>query len=425
MACAHSVVVALTQPSLAAANNRGQSLDLCAMKAKRVVRNAAVAVSTAGKLAAVATGAAVATAAVASAAAVAQAKATARAAGLTYVNDQQPGISRRKAGKSFSYRDADGQRIADADTLQRIRSLAIPPAYTDVWICAKPNGHLQATGRDARRRKQYRYHADWAQVRGEGKFERVIAFGTALPKLRRRLRRDLVLPGFPREKVLAIVVALLADTLVRVGNAEYARSNRSYGLTTLRNRHMEFLKGGRARLKFRGKSGQDHDIEVDDKQLVKLIRQCQQLPGQSLFQYRDDDGQLQPLDSGQVNDYLREAMGEDFTAKDFRTWGGTLAALQRLARLPLPERSSERALKQVQNDVIREVADALGNTPSVCRKAYIDPCVFEGWRAGQLQAMATGVRGERQWEAATLKFLSASRSRLKTQSTSAARRKSA
>ncbi|ATS23272.1 DNA topoisomerase IB [Xanthomonas phaseoli] len=425
MACAHGVVVALTQPSLAAANNRGQSLDLCAMKAKRVVRNAAVAVSTAGKLAAVATGAAVATAAVASAAAVAQARATARAAGLTYVNDQQPGISRRKAGKSFSYRDADGQRVADAETLQRIRSLAIPPAYTEVWICAKPNGHLQATGRDARRRKQYRYHPEWAQVRGEGKFERVIAFGTALPKLRRRLRRDLLLPGFPREKVLAIVVALLADTLVRVGNAEYARSNRSYGLTTLRNRHMEFLKGGRARLKFRGKSGQDHDIEVDDKQLVKLIRECQQLPGQSLFQYRDDDGQLQPMDSGEVNDYLREAMGEDFTAKDFRTWGGTLAALQRLARLPLPERSSERALTQVQNDVIREVADALGNTPSVCRKAYIDPCVFEGWRAGQLQAMATGVRGERQWEAATLKFLSASRSKLKAQAKSAARRKSA
>ncbi len=393
------------------------------MKAKRVLRNAAVAASTAGKLAAVATGAAVATAAVATAAAVAQAKVTARAAGLTYVNDQQPGISRRRAGKSFSYRSADGQRIADADTLQRIRALAIPPAYTEVWICAKPNGHLQATGRDARRRKQYRYHVDWAQVRGEGKFERVIAFGTALPKLRRRLRRDLGLPDFPREKVLGIVVALLADTLVRVGNAEYARSNRSYGLTTLRNRHMEFLKGGRARLKFRGKSGQEHDIEVDDKQLVKLIRQCQQLPGQSLFQYRDDDGQLQPVDSGEVNDYLREAMGEDFTAKDFRTWGGTLAALQRLARLPLPERSSERALKQVQNDVIREVADALGNTPSVCRKAYIDPCVFEGWRAGELQAMATGVRGERQWEAATLKFLTASRAKLKTTTKSNSKRK--
>ncbi|MCL1499659.1 DNA topoisomerase IB [Xanthomonas nasturtii] len=423
MACARGVVVALTRPSLAALDNRRQSFDLCAMKAKRVLRNAAVTANTAGKLAAAATGAAVATAAVASVAAVAQAKATARAAGLTYVNDQQPGISRRKAGKSFSYRDADGQRIGDAETLQRIRSLAIPPAYTEVWICAKPNGHLQATGRDARRRKQYRYHADWAQVRGEGKFERVIAFGTALPKLRRRLRRDLVLPGFPREKVLAIVVALLADTLVRVGNAEYARSNRSYGLTTLRNRHMEFLKGGRARLKFRGKSGQDHDIEVDDKQLVKLIRECQQLPGQSLFQYRDDDGQLQPVDSGEVNDYLREAMGEDFTAKDFRTWGGTLAALQRLARLPLPERSSERALKQVQNDVIREVADALGNTPSVCRKAYIDPRVFEGWRAGHLQAMATGVRGERQWEAATLKFLASSRAKLKTAAKTASKRK--
>ncbi|WP_355586683.1 DNA topoisomerase IB [Xanthomonas cannabis] len=423
MACPHAVVVALTRPSPARPNNRRQSLDVCAMKAKRVLRNAAATASTVGKLASVATGAAVASAAVATVAAVAQAKATARAAGLIYVNDQQPGISRRKAGKSFSYRSADGDRIADADTLQRIRSLAIPPAYTEVWICAKPNGHLQATGRDARRRKQYRYHADWAQVRGEGKFERVIAFGTALPKLRRRLRRDLALPGFPREKVLAIVVALLADTLVRVGNAEYARSNRSYGLTTLRNRHMEFLKGGRARLKFRGKSGQDHEIEVDDKHLVKLIRECQQLPGQSLFQYRDDDGQLQPVDSGEVNDYLRDAMGEDFTAKDFRTWGGTLAALQRLARLPLPERSSERALKQVQNDVIREVADALGNTPSVCRKAYIDPCVFEGWRAGELQAMASGVRGERQWEAATLKFLTASRAKLKAATKGASRRK--
>ncbi|WOB51890.1 DNA topoisomerase IB [Xanthomonas hydrangeae] len=414
MACPHGVVAALTLPSPARLNNRRLSFDPCAMKAKRVLRNAAATASAAGKLASVAASAAsavAATAAAASVAAVAQAKATARAAGLTYVNDQQPGISRRRAGKSFSYRSADGQRVADADTLQRIRALAIPPAYTEVWICAKPNGHLQATGRDARRRKQYRYHAEWAQVRGEGKFERVIAFGQALPKLRRRLRRDLVLPGFPREKVLAIVVALLADTLVRVGNAEYARSNRSYGLTTLRNRHMEFLRGGRARLKFRGKSGQDHEIEVDDKQLVKLIRQCQQLPGQSLFQYRDDDGQLQPVDSGEVNDYLREAMGEDFTAKDFRTWGGTLAALQRLARLPLPERMSERALTQVQNDVIREVADALGNTPSVCRKAYIDPCVFEGWRAGELQAMATGVRGERQWEAATLRFLTDSRSK--------------
>ncbi|KWV14072.1 DNA topoisomerase IB [Xanthomonas translucens] len=334
-----------------------------------------------------------------------QARQAAHSAGLVYVSDEEPGIARRRAGTGFGYRLPGGSAVRDAQTLQRIRQLAIPPAYTEVWICTKPNGHVQATGRDARRRKQYRYHADWAQVRGDGKFERIIAFGQALPRLRRRLRRDLALPGYPRDKVLAMVVALMAETLVRVGNAEYARSNRSYGLTTLRNRHLEFVKGGRARLKFRGKGGQEHDIEVDDAHLVKLIRGCQQLPGQALFQYRDDDGQLQPVDSGEVNDYLREAMGEHFTAKDFRTWGGTRAALQRLAQLPLPEPGSERALKLAQNAVIREVADALGNTPAVCRKAYIDPCVFEGWRCGDLHGLCERVRGERQWDMATLKYL--------------------
>jgi len=338
-----------------------------------------------------------------------QARQAASSAGLVYVSDEEPGIARRRAGKGFSYRLPDGRPVRDAQTLQRIRQLAIPPAYTEVWICTKPNGHVQATGRDARRRKQYRYHPDWAQVRGDGKFERIMAFGQALPRLRRRLRRDLALPGYPRDKVLAMVVALMAETLVRVGNAEYARSNRSYGLTTLRNRHLEFVKGGRARLKFRGKGGQEHDIEVDDARLVKLIRGCQQLPGQALFQYRDDDGQLQPVDSGEVNDYLREAMGESFTAKDFRTWGGTRAALQRLAQLPLPEPSSERALKQAQNAVIREVADALGNTPAVCRKAYIDPCVFDGWRGGELHGLCERVRGERQWDLATLKYLARAR----------------
>lgn len=338
-----------------------------------------------------------------------QARQAASSAGLVYVSDEEPGIARRRAGKGFSYRLPDGRPVRDAQTLQRIRQLAIPPAYTEVWICTKPNGHVQATGRDARRRKQYRYHPDWAQVRGDGKFERIMAFGQALPRLRRRLRRDLALPGYPRDKVLAMVVALMAETLVRVGNAEYARSNRSYGLTTLRNRHLEFLKGGRARLKFRGKGGQEHDIEVDDARLVKLIRGCQQLPGQALFQYRDDDGQLQPVDSGEVNDYLREAMGESFTAKDFRTWGGTRAALQRLAQLPLPEPSSERALKQAQNAVIREVADALGNTPAVCRKAYIDPCVFDGWRGGELHGLCERVRGERQWDLATLNYLARAR----------------
>ncbi|SBV45308.1 DNA topoisomerase IB [Xanthomonas graminis] len=338
-----------------------------------------------------------------------QARQAARRAGLVYVSDEEPGIARRRAGTGFGYRLPDGSAVRDAQTLQRIRQLAIPPAYTEVWICTKPNGHVQATGRDARRRKQYRYHADWAQLRGDGKFERIIAFGQALPRLRRRLRRDMALPGYPRDKVLAMVVALMAETLVRVGNAEYARSNRSYGLTTLRNRHLAFVKGGRARLKFRGKGGQEHDIEVDDAHLVKLIRGCQQLPGQALFQYRDDDGQLQPVDLGEVNDYLREAMGESFTAKDFRTWGGTRAALQRLAQLPLPEPSSERALTLAQNAVIREVADALGNTPAVCRKAYIDPCVFDGWRCGDLHGLSETVRGERQWDLATLRYLARAR----------------
>jgi len=330
--------------------------------------------------------------------------AAARQAGLRYVSDDQPGIARRKAGKDFSYRDADGHAVRDAATLARIRALAIPPAYTEVWICALDNGHLQATGRDARRRKQYRYHADWARVRGDGKFDRVIAFGQALPTLRRRLRRDLKLPGLPQDKVLAIVVALLAETLVRVGNPEYARDNRSYGLTTLRNRHLELVRGGRARMRFRGKSGQEHEVEINDQRLVELIRRCQQLPGQALFQYRDDDGTIQPVDSGQVNAYLRDAMGEDFSAKDFRTWGGTVAALRHFAATALPESTSERALAALQKEVICQVAARLGNTPAVCRKAYIDPSVFDGWRAGSLVKLAT-LRGDRQWEQATLKFL--------------------
>lgn len=330
--------------------------------------------------------------------------AIARQAGLVHVSDQAPGIQRRRAGKGFAYRDADGRPVRDAQTLQRIRSLAIPPAYTEVWICPLPHGHLQATGRDARRRKQYRYHPDWAQVRGDGKFERLVAFGKALPRLRRRLRSDLARAGFPREKVLAIVVALMADTLVRVGNEEYARTNRSYGLTTLRNRHLAFLAGGRAQLKFRGKSGLEHEVVIDDKRLAKLVRACRQLPGQALFQYRDDDGQLQPVGSGEVNAYLREAMGAAFTAKDFRTWGGTLEALQRLGRLPLPERRSERALAQLQKQVLAEVAATLRNTPAVCRKAYIDPCVFAAWREDGLR-VPDSVRGPRQWEQFALRFL--------------------
>lgn len=338
------------------------------------------------------------------------AEATAAHAGLRHVTDAMPGIRRRRAGTGFSYRRASGARVDDAATLARIRALAIPPAWTEVWICPDPRGHLQASGRDARGRKQYRYHPDWSAVRGNGKFDRVVAFGEALPGLRRRLRRDLAKPGYPREKVLAIVVALLGETLVRVGNPEYARENRSYGLTTLRNRHVEFLRGGRARFRFRGKGGLDHEVELDDRRLVKLLRGCRQLPGQSLFQYRDDDGVLVPVDSGKVNDYLRDATGDAFSAKDFRTWGATLAAFQRLARTTLPYRADgrpagERALAGLERAVVKEVAAALGNTPAVCRKAYIDPAVFAGWREGSLQRAAANARGERQWESAALRFL--------------------
>ena len=334
----------------------------------------------------------------------------AAAAGLRYVSDLSPGIARVRRGAGFAYRDAKGRAIDDADTLARIRALAIPPAWREVWICPQANGHLQASGRDARGRKQYRYHAQWNAARGDGKFDRIVAFGEALPRLRRRLRRDLALPGFPRDKVLAIVVALLAETLVRVGNAEYARSNRSYGLTTLRNRHVAFVQGGRAHLRFRGKGGQEHDVVLDDARLVKLLRRCQQLPGQALFQYRDDDGNVVPVDSDAVNHYLREAAGAAFTAKDFRTWGGTLAAFERLARAELPCRddgapAGEAAHAAVQNAVVKDVAHALGNTPAVCRKAYIDPLVFAGWRDGRVQRAAASARGERQWEAAALRFL--------------------
>ena len=336
------------------------------------------------------------------------AEAQAVQAGLVYVSDAEPGISRKRAGKGFAYRQPNGEAVRDAATLQRIRALAVPPAYTEVWICRSSRGHIQATGRDARRRKQYRYHAQWSATRGDGKFDRIVDFGKALPKLRRALRRDLALPGWPRAKVLALVVSVMSETLVRVGNEGYARENRSFGLTTLRNRHAEFLSGGRARFLFKGKGGQEHDIALDDKRLARLVRGVQQLPGQALFQYRDDDGGVRPVDSGEVNDYLRAAMGQSFTAKDFRTWGGTLAAFQRLALTAVPEDPSERALKMLQNEVIKSVADALGNTPAVCRKAYIDPCTFVGWREGSLQRVANGARGERQWEQATLKFLARS-----------------
>ena len=339
----------------------------------------------------------------------------ARHAGLVHVDDTRPGIRRVRHCKGIAYRTTRGTAVRDARTLARIRALSIPPAYTDVWICPDPRGHLQATGRDARGRKQYRYHRQWHALRGSGKFDRAVAFGRALPTLRRRVRADLKRPGYPREKVCALVLAVLADTLIRVGNDEYARSNGSYGLTTLRDRHVAFLRGGRARFRFVGKSGQAHEVVLDDARLAKLVRGCQQLPGQHLFQYRGDDGRRHPMTSTLVNGYLHVAMGQDFTSKDFRTYAATLAAFRLLSRTPPPDGATgrdgtprppgERAYAQVENAVVAQVAAALGNTPAVCRRAYIDPVVFAAWRSGALAKAAVGLAGPRQWERAALRLL--------------------
>jgi DNA topoisomerase IB len=318
--------------------------------------------------------------------------------GLVYVSDQARGIHRvrvpvpKGATPKFKYQGPSGRRIRDARTLARIAKLAIPPAYEDVWICVNPRGHLQATGRDARGRKQYRYHAQWSLARGDRKHSRMSSFGQALGRLRARLRADLARPGLPREKVLALVVKLLDATQVRVGNAEYARSNGSFGLTTLRDRHARFPAPGKALLHFRGKGGAEHDVHIDDARLARLVRRCQELPGQALFQYLDEDGVRHAIDSGQVNAYLRERMGGDFTAKDFRTWHATLHALTLLSKLPLPERASETALRRCTNEVIKDVAAGLRNTPAVCRKSYVNPAVFDAWQKGRLRAR--GARGK-------------------------------
>ncbi|MGH7465830.1 MAG: DNA topoisomerase IB, partial [Longimicrobiales bacterium] len=298
----------------------------------------------------------------------------ARANGLIYVSDTEPGIRRRRSGRSFRYLGPNGRSVTSERTLARIRHLAIPPAYTDVWICREERGHLQATGRDARQRKQYRYHPQWRLTRDGGKFSRMIEFGARLPQLRRRLRQDLALPGLPKNKVLAVIVTLLDETLLRVGNEEYARTNKSYGLTTLRDQHVKFLRDGRAFFSFRGKSGRRQELVLDDRRLGRIIGHCQQLPGQQLFQYVDDDGQRLAIDSGMVNEYLREVMGangEGFTAKDFRTWGATVRAIAFLSCLDAEEPVSERALKRCIASTAQHVAEALGNTPAVCRKSYI------------------------------------------------------
>jgi DNA topoisomerase I len=329
-------------------------------------------------------------------------------AGLVYVSDAEPGIRRLRAGKGFRYLTPENRRLAAAKELKRIASLAIPPAYRDVWISMEARGHLQATGRDARGRKQYRYHPEWRQVRDSAKFDRMVAFGEALPKLRRKLKRDLGLAGLPREKVLAVVVSILDATRVRIGNSEYARDNKSFGLTTLRNRHVSFIRDGRAVLNFRGKGGVQHEVHIGDKRIAQIMRRCQEIPGQHLFQYVSDDGQRCPIDSGQVNDYLREAMGDDFTAKDFRTWGATLLAITLLARTPLPEVPSERALRKAIAGVVKQVAVKLRNTPAVCRKSYINPAVFDSWRSGLIHRVFNGslsLAAPRKAETLVLAFL--------------------
>jgi len=318
--------------------------------------------------------------------------------GLVYVSDHARGIrrvrlparrkGRRKEPARFQYFGPAGRRVRDARTLERIAKLAIPPAYEDVWICTNPRGHLQATGRDARGRKQYRYHPQWQAARDDQKHSRMSSFGRSLRRLRTAVRGDLKRSGLPREKVLALVVKLLDATQVRVGNAEYARSNGSFGLTTLRDRHARFPARGKALLHFRGKGGTEHDVLVDDARVARLVRRCQELPGQRLFQYLDDQGQRRAIDSGQVNEYLRDKMGGDFTAKDFRTWHATLHALTLLEDMPLPERRSAAALRRCMNAIVKEVAAGLRNTPAVCRKSYINPAVFTAWQNGRLRRRA-------------------------------------
>jgi DNA topoisomerase-1 len=314
-------------------------------------------------------------------------RAQASAAGLVYVSDADPGFRRIRRRDGFGYVDAKGRPLTDVATLRRIARLAVPPAYEDVWICADPCGHLQATGRDARGRKQYRYHPEWRRVRDDAKFARMAAFGAALGRLRRRVRRDLALQGWPREKVLAMVAGLLDATRVRIGNAEYVRANGSFGLTTLRNRHLRRASGGALVLRFRGKGGAQHEIAVGDGRLARLVRRCHELPGQRLFQYVDADGEVRPVDSGQVNLYLKEAMGDAFTAKDFRTWGATVRAAALMHATPFPASGTQRAQSDRIVSAIRTVAAELGNTPAVCRKSYINPVVFDAWRSGALHAL--------------------------------------
>lgn len=330
----------------------------------------------------------------------ADAVATAKQVGLRYVVDSVPGISRVPDKDGFHYLGPDGKRVRDDATLARIKALAIPPAWSDVWVCPWANGHLQATGRDAKHRKQYRYNARWRSVRDEAKYERMLNFGKALPLIRKRIDEALKLPGLPREKVLATIVYLLQATMMRIGNEEYARQNKSFGLTTLRDRHVR-IDGSEVEFRFRGKSGVQHSIKVDDPRLARIVRRTRDLPGQELFQYVDDDGQQRSVGSADVNEYLRSITGEDYTAKDFRTWSGTV-----LAALALQEYEKFDSEAQAKKNVVRaieSVAEKLGNTPSVCRKCYVHPAVIESYIEGSMvNAMQQRAREEMAHDLQTL-----------------------
>jgi DNA topoisomerase-1 len=322
----------------------------------------------------------------------------ARAAGLRYVSDADPGIQRKRTAKGFRYFAPGGAAVRDAAALKRIRALAIPPAWTDVWISPRADGHLQATGRDARRRKQYRYHDLWREVRDETKYGRLAAFGRALPRIRRRVAHDFALPGLPREKALATIVRLLETTFVRIGNAEYARQNESFGLTTLRERQAQ-VSGSTVRLRFKGKSGVPHEITLADRRIARVVRRMQDLPGEELFQYVDEHGNARAIESADVNAYLRAISGAEFTSKDFRTWAGTLLCLRALRHLPPPPSATSGRREVAQ--AVQTVARELRNTPAVCRKCYIHPVVVESYLNGELPARA----GDRSDHAALLALL--------------------
>jgi DNA topoisomerase-1 len=332
-------------------------------------------------------------------------------AGLRYVSDDQPGYTRKAKGDDFEYFDMEGKPICDEQRLLRIKRLAIPPAYTDVWICPSANGHIQATGRDARRRKQYRYHERWREIRDENKYEKMASFGETLPKIRKRVDEDLGLPGLPRNKVLATILHLLESTFIRVGNEEYARENKSFGLTTKQDRHVD-VKGSNLRFRFRGKSGITHDVDVSDRRIARIVSKLQDLPGQDLFQYLDEEGARCDVTSQDVNDYLREISGEEFTAKDFRTWAGTV-----LVAMALNEVGAFETKKQAKANIksaVTAVAKLLGNTPAICRKCYVHPAVFESYLSGSAieglkkktdEALEKKIADFRASEIAVLKFL--------------------